>query len=300
MKIVIRILIYGTVALALAFGLVIGKKAARGHVNYMTAVEDHPVSCWNCHIYTQQDNIIARMLHETYVSPLKLFISADGKKLYVVGQESNQLLLVDPQKGQVKGKIEVGERPHTVTLTGDGHTAYVTNQWADNIYKIDLDRWQVVDTLAGGAGPADMVITPDGKYLYCVNSYSSDISIFDMETGKEKKRLKAGNNPVSIAITPDGSEIYVSSRRSVPVEHMTSPMTEMTVAGTEHQRVTQRLRWKDAYIMENVTVTPSGDMAISTLIRPKNLIPAVQIERGWMMTHGIGIIERKENGRMVQ
>jgi hypothetical protein len=47
-------------------------------------------------------------------------------------------------------------------------------------------------------------------------------------------------------------------------------------------------------------VTPSGDMAISTLIRPKNLIPTVQIERGWMMTHGIGIIERKENGRMVQ
>ncbi len=52
--------------------------------------------------------------------------------------------------------------------------------------------------------------------------------------------------------------------------------------------------------MENVAITPSGDMAISTLIRPKNLIPAVQIERGWMMTHGIGIIERKENGRMVQ
>jgi YVTN family beta-propeller protein len=300
MKIVFRILIYGSIVLVVAFGLIVGKKAARAHVNYLTAVEDHPITCRTCHIYTQQDNIIAKMLHETYVSPYKLSISGDGEKLYVVGQESNHLLLVDPKKGKVKGKLKVGERPHTVTLTGDGHTAYVTNQWADNIYKIDLDQWKVVDTLVGGAGPADMLITPDGKYLYCVNSYSSDFSIFDMETGKEKRRLKAGNNPVSIAMTPDASEIYVSSRRSVPVEHMTSPMTEMTVAVTEQQRVTQRLRWKDAYIMENVTVTPSGDMAISTLIRPKNLIPAVQIERGWMMTHGIGIIERKENGRMVQ
>jgi len=57
--------------------------------------------------------------------------------------------------------------------------------------------------------------------------------------------------------------------------------------------------FKDAYIMETVDVTPSGDLVLATLIRPKNLIPTVQIERGWMMTQGLGIIER-ESGRMVQ
>ncbi len=287
-------------ALVIAFGLIIGKKAARAHVNYMTAVDDHPITCWTCHVYTQQDNIIARVLHETYISPYKLSISDDGEKLFVVGQESNQIVVVNPREEKVVEKISVGERPHTVSLSRDGAYAYVSNQWADNIYRIDLDLMEVIDTLSGGSGPADMVISPDGKYLYCVNSYSSDISVFDLETDGEKRRLKAGNNPVSIAMVPDGSEVYVSSRRSVPVDHMTSPMTEMTVADTKYQRVTKRLRWKDAYIMENVNVTPSGDMAISTLIRPKNLIPAVQIERGWMMTHGIGIVERRENGRMIQ
>jgi DNA-binding beta-propeller fold protein YncE len=300
MKLVIRILVYGAVVLILAFGLIIGKKAARAHVDYMTAVDDHPITCWTCHIYTQQDNIIARVLHETYISPYKLCISNDGERLFVIAQESMQLLVVDTKEAKVKEKVALGERPHTVTLSEDGQSAFVSNQWADNIFKIDLDQYQVVDTLKGGSGPADMLITPGGEYLYCVNSYSSDISIFDLKTGIEKRRLKAGNNPVSIAITPDGSEVYVSSRRTVPVEHMTSPMTELTVAGTKYQRVTKRLRWKDAYIMENVAVTPSGDMALSTLIRPKNLIPAVQIERGWMMTHGIGIVERKENGRMIQ
>ncbi len=137
-----------------------------------------------------------------------------------------------------------------------------------------------------------MVIDSKGTYLYVVNSYSSDISSvrYWRPEGK-RRRLKAGNNPVSIAMTPDGSEVYVSSRRSLPVEHMTSPITEMTVSVPRYQRVSDRKMWKDAYIMENVKVTPSGDMAISTLIRPKNLIPMVQIERGWMMTHGIGIVE---------
>lgn len=300
MKLAVRIIVYGAIALVVVFGLIIGKKAARAHVNYMTAVDDHPVTCWTCHIYTQQDNVIATVLHSTYVSPYKLTISEDGEKLFVIGQESNELVVVDALKDEVIRKIEVGERPHTVTLSSDKQTAFVSNQWADNIVEINLEDYTILDTLKGGAGPADMLITPDGKYLYCVNSYSSDISIFDLNTREEKRRLKAGNNPVSIAIAPDGSEVYVSSRRSVPVEHMTSPMTEMTVAGTLYQRVSKRLRWKDAYIMENVNVTPSGDLAISTLIRPKNLIPAVQIERGWMMTHGIGIVERKDNGRMIQ
>ena len=294
------ILIFGSIGLVLAVGLILGQRAARAHVKYMTAVDDHPIICWSCHLYTQQDNFLAKIQHRTYVSPYNLAVSDDGSKLYVIGQESNELVVVDPGDGKVLEKIIVGEKPHTITLSKDGKSAYVSNQWADNIYLIDLDASRISDTLMGGSGPAGMVITPDGSHLYCVNSYSNNISVFDLETLQERRRLKAGNNPVAAAITPDGSEVYVSSRRSIPVDHMTSPLTEMTVTGTKYQRVTSRKRWKDAYIMENVAVTPSGDMAITTLIRPKNLIPAVQIERGWMMTHGIGIIERKENGRMIQ
>ena len=294
------ILIFGSIGIVVVAGLIFGHRAARAHVNYITAVDDHPITCWNCHLYTQQDNFLAKMQHKTYVSPYNLAISEDGNRLYVIAQESNELVVVDPSAGKVLKKIKVGERPHTVALSKDGQSAYVSNQWADNIYRIDLNKNHVTDTLTGGSGPAGMVISPDGKQLYIVNSYSNNLSVLDLETQKEKRRLKAGNNPVSAAITPDGSEVYVTSRRSVPVDHMTSPITELTVAGTLQQRITARLRWKDAYIMENVAITPSGDMAISTLIRPKNLLPAVQIERGWMMTHGIGIIERKENGRMVQ
>ncbi len=294
------IIIIGSIALVIAAVLIFGGRWARGHVNYITAVEDHPRTCWTCHVYTQQDNVIAKLMNETYVSPYNLTITGDGSRLYVVGQESNEIVVVDPMEGKVLEKIKVGQTPHTLTLGKDERTAYVSNQWADNIYMIDLEKGEITDTLKGGSGPAGMVISPEGDYLWVVNSYSSDISVFDLTTHQERRRLKAGNNPVSVAMSPDGSEVYVSSRRSLDVPHMTSPMTEMTIAGTKYQRVTDRKLFKDAYIMENVRVTPTGDLAISTLIRPKNLIPAVQIERGWMMTHGIGIIERKENGRMIQ
>ena len=110
----------------------------------------------------------------------------------------------------------------------------------------------------------------------------------------------AGNNPVQADISPEGDLIYVSSRRTLPKPYLTPPVTEMTVIDAGRQRVRERRIFENAYIMENVAGTPSGDLVLATLIRPKNLIPAVQIERGWMMTHGIGIIETGKEGRMVQ
>lgn len=299
MKRVKIFLILGIVALVVGALLIFGGSWARGHVNHITAAKDHPRTCWTCHIYTQKDNIIAKLINETYVSPFKMSISEDGETLYVIGQESNELVIVDALSGKVLDKIPVGLRPHSVALSLDGNTAWVSNQWADNIYQVDLVSRLLTDTLQCGSGPAGLALSSDGHYLWCVNSYSNDISVIDLKNNLELRRLKAGNNPVSAAITPDGTEIYVSSRRSVPVPHMTHPFTEITVTGTKYQRVTDRKMFQDAYIMETVKVTPSGDLVIATLIRPKNLIPTVQIERGWMMTEGLGIIER-ESGRTVQ
>ena len=154
MKPLRTIIIFGSLAIILGFGIIQGRKKARAHVNYITAVEDHPLTCWTCHIYTQKDNFIAKMMNEKYISPYNISLSPDGSRLYVVGQESNQLLVVDPAESKVLERIEVGNRPHSVAVNQDHTTAYVSNQWSDNIYVIDLGKGQVTDTISGGSGPA--------------------------------------------------------------------------------------------------------------------------------------------------
>lgn len=275
-------------------------KAARKHVNYITAVEDHPLLCTSCHLYKENSGPIYKAVNKTYLSPYNLDISPDGSKLYVVAQESSDLLVVDNQNGEITAKIPVGKQPHTVIVTHDGNSAFVSNEWADNVYKIDLNTMRITDTLKTGNGPAGMVLSKDEKSLYVVNSFSNEISIFDIASGKEKKRLVAGNNPTGAAISPDGKLVYVSSRRVLPRPYRTPISVELTVVDAIRQRVKERKMFRDAYIMENVAFIPSGDLAIATLIRPKNLIPSIQVEEGFMMTHGFGIIEPGKNGRIIQ
>ncbi|HAQ17859.1 MAG TPA: hypothetical protein DCR40_01345 [Prolixibacteraceae bacterium] len=284
-------------------GLIIyfpGHKFARAHVNYRTGVEDHPLLCLNCHLYMNTSGPIAKMVNEDYLSPINLAVSKDGSRLYVVAQEGNALITVDADQEKVINKIEVGELPHSVLLSNDGQKAYVSNQWSDHVSVIDLSTSKVVDTLQTANGPAGLALSADGKMLYAVNTYSSNVSVIDLETGEEQKRLEVGNNPTGIKLSPEKKLLFVTSRRAILAPYGDPVKTDMTLINDSSRRIEGYKTLESAHIAENLAFTPSGDLAVVTLVRPKNLVPSIQVERGFMMNHGIGIFEQKKDGRIIQ
>lgn len=291
-----------SISIVILIGVVgfFGHRHAEEHVLYMTAGEPHSLNCFSCHAYMQRHGPMAKMLKNQYLSPMNMAISPDGSTLYVTAQEGNKLLAVNTGNHKVEYSIEVGKKPHSVVLTKDGKTAYVSNQWSFNVFKIDLDKKQISDTLPTGYGPAGLAIDKDNKHLYVANTYSSDISIFDLDKNQEIRRLSAGKDPTGISIAPDGKSVFVANRLSNKVPSRTTSKSEVTIISTKSQRVTYRDIFSSATIQENVEVTPSGDLAIVTQVRPKNLIPTAQVEQGWMMNHGIGIIELNNGHKKVQ
>jgi YVTN family beta-propeller protein len=273
---------------------------ARKHVNYITATDDHNLNCISCHLYTRKDGILAWLINANYLSPFNLALSRDGRILFVVTEEGDMLLIVDTEKRRVLHKIDVGNHPHSVILNYDESKAYVSNQWSDNVSVIDLAAMRVVDTLKTGNGPAGLALSSDEKFLYVVNSYNSDISVIDLNSKIERKRLATGNNPTGIGASPDGNTLYITSRRAKLAPYGDPLVCELSVINDKNRQIVERKDIESAYMMENVAFLPEGDMAIMTLIRPKNYVPSIQVERGFMMTHGVGVIEQKPDGRVIQ
>jgi len=287
----------------IVLGLIIyfpGRKMARAHVNQKTATNDHPLLCTSCHLYNQKDGIVSKLVNADYLSPINLTVSKDGNSIYVVAQDGNAVLVINAQTGKVIKKIKVGNHPHSVILDDSGKKAYVSNQWSDNVSVLDIEHMKVSDTLTTGGGPAGLCLSKNGRYLYVVNSYTSNLSIIDINSKEERKRLSTGNNPTGIQMSSDGKSLLVTSRRA-QIDPYGEPVNcELTVVNDSSQRITDRKNLESAHIMENIAFTPSGDLAFVTLVRPKNLIPSIQVEQGFMMNHGFGIVEQKENGRVIQ
>lgn len=296
-----RLKIYLISGLFIGLGLLIlypGRQLARNHVNERTAVTDHPLLCTSCHVPISKNKLITKMINADYYSPFNLAVDRNEKWLYVVAQDTDELLVVDLETMVVVTKIKVGKHPHTVILDKAGERAYVSNEWSDDISVINLALLEVVDTIPTGNGPAGILLDQNESYLYVVNAYGSDISVIELEGYQEVRRLTAGNNPTGISISPEGREILVTGRRANIAAYNETLITELTLINTKNQRALKK-NVESAYLMENAAYTPEGDLAIVTLIRPKNQIPSVQVEGGWMMTHGIGVLER-ESGSIIQ
>ena len=293
---------YLIIALVLGLALLVlypGRQMAREHVNERTAVTDHPLNCASCHIPISKNKLITKLINSDYYSPFNLMVDNNQKRMYVVAQDTDELLVVDLETKKVVSNIKVGQHPHSVILDKAEEKLYVSNEWSDYISVIDVSSLKVIDTIPTGNGPAGILLDQYESYLYVVNAYGSDVSIIDVKNKKEIRRLATGNNPTGISISPEGEEILVTGRRVNMAAYNETLITEITLINSKTQRAFKK-NVSSAYLMENAAYTPDGDLALVTLIRPKNQIPSVQVEGGWMMTHGIGVMERDESGNITQ
>jgi YVTN family beta-propeller protein len=270
------------------------------HVRHISGSESASLNCVPCHVLSKQDGPIGRLLNREYLSPLDIAVADDGSRLYVTAEEGDVLLAVDLREKRVASSIPVGRRPHSVVLSPDGRAAYVSNRWSNSVSIVDLRAGEVTGELPVGTGPSGLALTPDGSALYVANTVSNDISLLDLTSGRERKRLPAGNAPYAVSMARDGEAVYVTNRLSSQLAFREPPAAELTVVDAGSERVGARLTFQSAHLIEGIDLTPGGHWAVVTLVRPKNLIPATQIGRGWMLTFGLGIVDRAQGGRVIQ
>ena len=233
-----------------------------------------------------------------YKSPIQLAISKDGLRLFVVCENSNEVLVIDLRQGRVITNIKVGRHPFGVTLSPDETKLYVSNRWDNSLTVIDLASLKVAETVRIGDDPHQMRTNASGNLLYVSNLTTNDISVVDTGTMKETKRLVAGMSPFGMSLSPDAKFLYATNQLSSPVPFRTAPVTELTIVDTASQLVTGRRRLVSTVIAQDVAVSPDSQFVVIAVEMPKNLLPETQVYQGWMVTHGFAVAEAGPRGRV--
>src|SRR5579864_5109118 len=218
---------------------------------------------------------------ERYLSPLEMASSADGRLLYVVCQDSDEVRVVDLQSGKVISRVAVGRMPRGIALSPDGRRLYITNAWSDIVSVIDTDSLKVVQTLPTGFEPSGIVVDRSGQTLYVANRLSGDVSVIDLNSGQETKRLLAGRGASYLALSPDGRWIYCTHIYPNAGAFRSQPNSEITVIDTARQMVVERKPLHNVAGVFHVALSADGRLGVAAQLRPKNLIPLAHVEHGW-------------------
>jgi YVTN family beta-propeller protein len=227
-----------------------------------------------------------------YKNPLNLALTPDGKELWVTCEAASSVAIVDVSTRRKVAELPVGGQPHDVCFSPDGKKAFVSNRLDDNVSVVDVAARKVVATIEVGDEPHGVLVDKQGRFLYVLNTSIDSISVIDLATLREVKRLSASRSPWSLAQSPDGQVIFVTHALSRLVPDRTPSMSEVTVIDVERAAVQDRLVVKAANLLQGVAWHPSGEFAVITLLRTKNLVPMTRINHGWTISNGLGVLWR--------
>jgi YVTN family beta-propeller protein len=227
-----------------------------------------------------------------YKNPLNLALAPNSKELWVTCEASASVIVVDTITRQKVAEVPVGGQPNDLCFTPDGRRAFVSNRLDDTVSVVDVGTRKVVSTLSAGDEPHGVLVDRRGRHLYVLNTSIDSISVFNVETLQETKRISASRSPWSLAESPDGKFIIVTHALSRFVPDRTPSRSEVTVIDAERAVVDERRVVEAANLLQGVAWHPSGEFALVTLLRTKNLVPMTRINHGWTISNGLGILWR--------
>ena len=133
-----------------------------------TPGEEGKGSCATCHmerrphIEVLENGYRRPSVQRQYKTPVNLTVSPDGSRLYVVCENSDSVVVLDPRRGRILDEYPVGRRPHDAALAPDGRTLYVTNRLSGTLTAIDTVKGKISAEVPVGAEPHGVLTDRQG------------------------------------------------------------------------------------------------------------------------------------------
>lgn len=229
-----------------------------------------------------------------WLSPSALVAAPDGKRLFVACRAVDRILQVDPVTGKVVREFPVSAGPTGLAISPDGATLYATCGGPEGrvevIGLVKDDR----ATIPAGHTAVSPLLSADGKTLYVCQRFEDRIVAFDLTTRAEAFRVAVPREPIHAALGAGGKTLLVAhhlhdGRADAPVVS-----ANVTVVDLAARKVSATLALPNGSdLLREVRVAPDGTLACVTHNLARFQLPTTQVDRGWMNTSALTLIDLK-------
>jgi YVTN family beta-propeller protein len=234
----------------------------------------------------------AAMAGQAYRSPYCVVPTPDGKAAYVSDTTANAIATIDPAKGQMTGQWAVPGGPKQMVLSPDGKTLYVALYDAGTVGIVNTANGKVAKQIKVGMHPEGLALAPKLGRLFVCNTVQNTVTVIDVKKQAVAATLQAVREPMFAAVTPDESRVVVTNALA------TGPATESSTSATVNIYDAKALKPVAAIRLpggstncRQVVISPDGKWAYLVHTVSRFQVPTTQLERGWMNTHALSVID---------
>ncbi len=227
-----------------------------------------------------------------YLGPQDVVASPDGNTLFVLNRDAQQVAVVDPAAGTVARTIALPATPTGIALSGDSAKLYVTCAApAGSVVVIEASSGKQLSTIAAGHGACAPCLLPNGQQLYVCNRFENNVAVIDIKTGKQIARVPVVREPIGSAVTPNGKTVLVTNHLPLDPADSYDVASVVSMIDTADHSVKHIRLLNGSASVRGVCVSPDGKYAYVVHVLARYQMPTTQLERGWMNTNAMSIID---------
>jgi YVTN family beta-propeller protein len=245
-------------------------------------------------------------------SPISLAITRDGSTVYTAEYDAYRISAIDTRNGRRLRTYAVEKKPTGVVLSNDENKLYVTSGGENGCLTLySRTSGEILKQVPMGHTPLSPVLDPAGVYLYIANRFSNSLSVIDCRTNTLFETIPMLREPVAVAVTPDGKWVFVANH--LPSTHQIdqyltdggwmdikgyvhgtdySVSSEVMMLNTATMRIEYMVHLPNGSTgLRGICISPDGNYAYITHILARYHLPTTQLDRGWMNTNAVSIID---------
>jgi len=229
---------------------------------------------------------------QTYKSPYQLTATKDGSKVYVLNHDSNEIAVLNTVDDTIAQTIPVGFSPNSMVLSSDEKLLYLATGIERGVLQVlNLTSGQIEKEVSGDHSPCGLSLAPDDKILVVCNRFKGEVSFYELPDFKKIRTVSAIREPRGSVITPDGKTVFVINfLPNDPADSfdVAAEVTVIDVATGDAENIRLPNGTTGAH---GICISPDGKYVYLTAILARYQMPTTQIERGWMNTNAVSIID---------
>lgn len=226
------------------------------------------------------------------LGPVSIAATPDGSRVIVACEDARRLLLVDTARSAVVGQLTVPFTPTGLALNREATRLYVTCAAPHSVVAVvELPAFKLQGTLPAGHTAMAPTLSPDGRRLYVCNRFQNNVSVIDLEQGREVAQVATIREPIAAVVTLDGRSVFVANHLPVGPADGYDMSAAVSVIDTATNKA-QHIRLINGTTgVRGMCLSPDGRHVLVTHILARYQMPTTQLERGWMNTNAVSILD---------
>lgn len=241
-------------------------------------------------------SVIGEILHH---SPLGIAFTKEGGRFAVSDATASRLLIMDATSRKTAAVIGLNGRPEGQVWSADSTRLFVSEAGAGSIAEIDPAGGNVVRRMTTGRYPSGLALASGRGFLLACDRGLDRLTVLNAADGKTLAQIPVGRQPGHVAVTPDESLAVVSNL--IPATAATAPdhATEITLVDLEKRTVRSAVRLPTGSTnARGIAIDADGGKAYVAHTLGRFHLPTTQLDRGWVNTNALSIIDLKTSTRL--